>query len=221
MPAAHATPSRPSAHAQPHSIDIPGDAAPKVEAILLSIDRPVPAARIAEAIFHPSAILRQPHADSEDSPPDLPEPRANAAESRAVEDLIASLNRQYERTGRAFRIELVAGGYRIMTLAMYSEVIARFRHAKAQARLTRAAVESLAIIAYRQPVTRAELEAIRGVACGDVLKSLMERRLITITGRAEELGRPMLYGTTRQFLDHFGFASIKDLPSPEEFKAGA
>ena len=82
----------------------------------------------------------------------------------------------------------------------------------------RAAVETLAIIAYKQPITRAQLEAIRGVSCGEVIKSLMDRRIITIKGRAEELGRPMLYGTTRQFLDHFGLASIKDLPTVQELK---
>ena len=75
---------------------------------------------------------------------------------------------------------------------------------------------TLSIIAYRQPITRAELEAIRGVACGEVVRTLMDRRLVKITGRAEELGRPMLYGTTRQFLDTFGLASVKDLPKPEE-----
>jgi segregation and condensation protein B len=79
--------------------------------------------------------------------------------------------------------------------------------------LSRAGLESLAIIAYRQPVTRAQLEAIRGVACGEVLRTLMDRRLITIKGRAEELGRPLLYATTKEFLDAFGLSSIKDLPS--------
>ena len=82
-------------------------------------------------------------------------------------------------------------------------------------RLSRPAIETLAIIAYKQPITRAKLEAIRGVGCGEVLKSLLERRLIAVTGRAEELGRPMLYGTTRQFLDAFGIRSVKDLPSVE------
>ena len=76
----------------------------------------------------------------------------------------------------------------------------------------------MAIIAYKQPITRAALEAIRGVACGEILRSLMDRRLVTIVGRAEELGRPMLYGTSKQFLEVFGLTSIKDLPSVEEFK---
>jgi segregation and condensation protein B len=84
-----------------------------------------------------------------------------------------------------------------------------------QARLSQAALETLSIIAYRQPVMRAEIEAIRGVACGEVLRHLLERRLIKIAGRAEELGRPMLYGTTHEFLKVFGLASLEDLPAVE------
>src|SRR6185295_17703128 len=119
-------------------------------------------------------------------------------------------------SGRAFRVESVAGGYRILTLPEFAPVVAAFHKARASNRLSKAAVESLAIVAYRQPVTRAQLEAIRGVACGEVLKSLMDRRLVTIKGRAEELGRPILYGTTKEFLDTFGLDSIKSLPSAAE-----
>jgi segregation and condensation protein B len=147
--------------------------------------------------------------------------RSQAEDALArVGDAVAALNASYERTGRSFRVEAVAGGYRVMTLSRYAADIARLRSVKVSARLSRAAVETLAIIAYKQPITRAELEAIRGVSCGEVLKSLLERRLVTIKGRAEELGRPMLYGTTREFLDHFGLASIKDLPTIEELRAG-
>jgi segregation and condensation protein B len=84
------------------------------------------------------------------------------------------------------------------------------------ARLTPAALETLAIVAYRQPLLRADLEAIRGVACGEVLRGLLDRRLIRIVGRAEELGRPMLYGTTKEFLEVFGLASLKDLPQAKD-----
>ena len=120
------------------------------------------------------------------------------------------------REGRAFRIEPVSGGFRLMTRPEHAPVIAAMHRARASTRLSRASLETLAIIAYRQPMTRAELESIRGVACGEVLRSLLDRRMIKIAGRAEELGRPMLYGTTPQFLDAFGLASIKDLPKPEE-----
>lgn len=174
--------------------EIPGlDVA--VEAILLSVDRPIPAAKIAEPLT-----------------PALDNP-VGVAE---VEAAIARLNRFYDESGRAFRVEPVSGGYRLMTRPEHAPVIAAMHRARASTRLSRASLETLAIIAYRQPMTRAELEAIRGVACGEVLRSLMERKMIKITGRAEELGRPMLYGTTPQFLDAFGLATIKDLPKPEE-----
>ena len=178
----------------PEGEPIPGiDAA--VEAMLLSVDRPIPAAKIAEPLT--------PLMDTGVSP-------------NAVEAAIARLNRHYDGTDRAFRIEPVSGGYRLMTRPEHAPVIAAMHRARASTRLSRASLETLAIIAYRQPMTRAELEAIRGVACGEVLRSLLERRMIKITGRAEELGRPMLYGTTAQFLDAFGLANIKDLPKPDD-----
>jgi segregation and condensation protein B len=163
--------------------------AQRVEAILLTVDRPVAPDTLATGL--------------------------GVAEDGAarVASIVATLNADYEETGRAFRIEQVAGGYRLMTLSEHAEVISAFHKARASSRLSRAGLESLAIIAYRQPVTRAQLEAIRGVACGDVLRTLMDRRLITIKGRAEELGRPLLYATTKEFLDAFGLSSIKDLPS--------
>lgn len=130
---------------------------------------------------------------------------------------VGLLNEQYDETGRAFRIERVAAGYRVMTRPEFAPVIAALHRSRAPARLTRTQLETLAIVAYRQPVTRAELEAIRGVACGDVLRALVDRQLVKITGRAEELGRPMLYGTTPRFLDVFGLRSLKDLPKPEDF----
>lgn len=166
-----------------------------VEAMLISVDRPIPAAKIAEPL---GPLL--------DAPVD----------AAAVEASVARLNEAYDREGRAFRIEPVSGGFRLMTRPEHAPVIAAMHRARATTRLSRASLETLAIIAYRQPMTRAELEAIRGVACGEVLRSLLERRMIKITGRAEELGRPMLYGTTAQFLDAFGLATIKDLPKPEE-----
>jgi segregation and condensation protein B len=182
--------------------------APAVEAILLSSDRPVPPARIAEAIAPATARASAALAAGADRPV------LSVSTIRAAVDL---LNEAYTREGRSFRIEPVSGGLRIMTRPEHAEVLARFHGQRAHTRLSRAAIESLAIIAYRQPITRAEIESIRGVASGEILKTLMERRLVTITGRAEELGRPMLYGTTRQFLETFGLASLKDLPPPEEF----
>ncbi len=188
-----------------------------VEAVLLSVDRPIPAERLAQAILRPQSLVKA-MSESEEDEDERDEAAATVDEIAKIDTAVAELNNAYAQTGRSFRIESVAGGYRLMTLAQHAPVLAAFRRLKATGKLSRAAVETLAIIAYRQPVTRAELEAIRGVACGEVLKNLLDRRLVTIKGRAEELGRPLLYGTTKQFLDHFGLASIKDLPAPAELK---
>ena len=179
------------------------DLAGPIEAVLLCADRPVAVAKLAAAI---GLSDDNPGADQS-----LP-PEAKADLAAAVEQL----NKDYEATGRSFRIEAIAGGYRLMTLPRFARCIAAFQKQKVQNRLSKPAVETLAIVAYRQPVTRAEIESIRGVACGEVLKTLMDHRLVTIQGRAEELGRPILYGTTRQFLDTFGLASLKDLPPVAE-----
>ncbi|MCC7390006.1 MAG: SMC-Scp complex subunit ScpB [Phycisphaerales bacterium] len=176
------------------------DLAGPVEAVLLCADRPVPPAKLAAAI----GLI-------DDEKATLPAPAKDSL-TRAIADL----NDRYQQTGRSFRIETVAGGYRLMTLPEFARVVAAYQQQKVSNRLSKAAVETLAIIAYRQPVTRAEIESIRGVACGEVLKTLMDHRLVTIQGRAEELGRPILYGTTRQFLDTFGLASLKDLPTVGE-----
>ena len=103
-----------------------------------------------------------------------------------------------------------------MTLPAFADALSSFHQARQSQRLSRPALETLAVVAYRQPMTRASLEAIRGVACGEVLRTLIERRMVTVTGRAEELGRPMLYGTTKHFLELFGLATLKDLPSVED-----
>lgn len=190
-----------------------------LEAVLVSLDRPVQPARVAEALgLLPMPPAGQDEQEGESSAPS----KADAARAqRQIEGLVRLLNDAYEQSGRAFRIELLAGGYRLMTLPQFAGTLSLFHKSKAQGKLSRAAVETLAIVAYKQPITRAELEAIRGVACGEVLKTLLERRLVTIRGRAEELGRPMLYGTTTQFLATFGLASIKDLPPPSELKLGS
>lgn len=185
-----------------------GELSPVVEAVLLSTPRPVTTGALAHA-----AGLSARNTEDESADPIVP---TSAIE--AVEGAIAALNEAYEATGRSFRIEALAGGWRVMTLPKFAGAIAAFHKAREAAGLSRAALETLAIIAYKQPITRAELESIRGVACGEVLRSLIDKRLVTITGRAEELGRPLLYGTTKQFLDAFGLASLKDLPTLAELK---
>lgn len=180
-----------------HAVIPPVDAehlAGAVEALVLSCDRPVTAQKLAQALGLEAV-----------------------GASKAIEQAVAALNDQYRHTGRSFRIEAVAGGYRALTAPEYAPVLAAMHGLRESQNLSRAAIESLAIIAYRQPITRANIEAIRGVASGEVLRSLLDKRLIDITGRAEELGRPMLYGTSRRFLELFGLASIKDLPAATDF----
>ncbi len=138
--------------------------------------------------------------------------------ARTVKAAVAELNEGYSRREAAFRIEERAGGYQILTLPQYAEYIQRLLRKRDEGRLTPAALETLAIIAYKQPILRVDVEAIRGVACGEVIRTLMEYNLVKIVGRAEEVGRPMLYGTTRHFLEVFGLGSLKDLPKSDQLK---
>ena len=135
----------------------------------------------------------------------------DGVDGRKVRAVIKELNEEYEREGRAFRIEEIAGGFQMLTRPEYAEFIDRFQTVVRKSRLTQAALETLALIAHRQPITRAEIESIRGVQCGEVLRSLTEKRLVRIAGRKDVPGRPLLYATTRDFLEHFGFNSVDDL----------
>jgi segregation and condensation protein B len=137
-------------------------------------------------------------------------------DEQQVEDLVAELKLEYERENRAFGVYEIGGGYQVLTRPEYAPVLERFETVPVSTRLSAPALETLAIVAYRQPVGRAEVEEIRGVGAGGVLKTLQDRGLIEVTGRGEGLGRPLLYGTTRQFLDHFGFRSLGDLPRPDD-----
>ncbi len=208
--------------------------APIIEALLITSSRPVSPQRLSVALglappesdasLPPPAAPATPAADSPDQVVEIALPRkrtrkpkpTDVSPAELIAAAIALLNTQYEQTGRTFRIEALSGGYRLMTLSQFRAPIATLQGLALSNKLSRPAIETLAIIAYRQPVTRAQLEAIRGVACGEVLRSLLDRRLVTMAGRAEELGRPILYATTRAFLESFGLASLKDLPAPEE-----
>lgn len=138
--------------------------------------------------------------------------------SKQVRESIEALNARYAANNNAFRIEQIAGGYQMLTLNIYNSWLKRMLRARSENKLSPAALETLAIIAYRQPVIRADIEAVRGVAAGEVIRSLMYKGLVKIVGRAEILGRPMLYGTTKKFLEVFGLNSLKDLPKAEELK---
>ena len=166
----------------------------RIEALLMVADRPMTDARVAEVLS-------------------VQDPKGTK-----VREAVDALNARYAADGRTFRIERLAGGNQVMTLPAFGPVVARLRGVREQGRLTQAALETLAIIAYRQPILRADLESIRGVACGEVLRSLMDRRLVKIVGRADEVGRPMLYGTTSEFLRQFGIGKLDELPNAKDLR---
>jgi segregation and condensation protein B len=145
---------------------------------------------------------------------------ANIVETgvRQVRQHIQTLNDKYQASNNAFRIEQIAGGYQMLTLSPYKGWLEKLSCSRSDSKLSPAALETLAIIAYKQPVMRADIEAIRGVAAGELIRGLMYKGLVKIVGRAEVLGRPMLYGTTKKFLEIFGLNSLKDLPKVEELK---
>ena len=161
-----------------------------VEALLFSSDAPLTAADLARA--------------------------DESLDEDRVEQAIAELRDEYDRTGRAFQVEEIAGGYQILSRPEFAVYLERFDTVPRNAKISGSALEALAVVAYRQPIGRAEVEEIRGVSSSGVMKTLQERGLIDIVGRGEGLGRPLLYGTTDRFLDHFGLASLDDLPPPEE-----
>lgn len=135
--------------------------------------------------------------------------------------LVRRLNQGYDETGRAFRIEELAGGYQLLSRPKFARWLRRLGHVPAETRLSAPAMETLAVVAYRQPVLRANIEAVRGVNCGEILRLLMERDLVRISGRSEELGRPYLYSTTRRFLQIFGLKSLEDLPRAAQMRAAS
>jgi segregation and condensation protein B len=143
---------------------------------------------------------------------------AEAGSVKTVREAVKGLNKKYRAGGFTFRIEELAGGYQMMTLSCFNPWLSKLIKVRSDNKLTPAQLETLAIVAYKQPIIRADVEAIRGVACGEIIRNLMYKGMVKIVGRAEILGRPMLYGTTKKFLDVFGLADLKDLPKVEELK---
>lgn len=133
-----------------------------------------------------------------------------------VEEAVQTLRGEYEDRERSFQIYQLGDGYQILTRPEYAPYLERFDSVPKSPGLSSAAVETLAIVAYRQPISRVEVEEIRGVSSSSVLNTLRDWELIQVVGRGEGLGRPLLYGTTERFLDHFGFQSLDDLPTPED-----
>ncbi len=162
-----------------------------IEALILASPEPITSARLAEIV-----------------------PGCTAGDAK---DLVNELNTEYQEQDRSFEIWEVAGGYQIRTRAEFSGYLQQLQKQR-PLRLSRAALDTLSIVAYKQPVTRAEIEDIRGVDAGAVLKGLLDRRLIRIAGQREVPGRPMLYATTRRFLEVFGLDSLKGMPSLRELR---
>lgn len=141
---------------------------------------------------------------------------ATGIEEAEVSALAERLEQAYFERGHAITVQRVGGGWRLATRSQYAEVIKRHLRHKIRTRLSRASLEAISIIAYRQPVSRPEIESLRGVDSSQVLRHLLERDLIRITGRAEAPGRPLLYATTNSFLTYFGLEDLNSLPKPKE-----
>ena len=161
-----------------------------VEAILFSSDAPLTAEEIARA--------------------------DEGLDEDVVADAIAALRREYDDGARAFQLAEIAGGHQLLTRPEFAPYLERFDTVPRPSRLSRPALETLAIVAYRQPVGRIEMEYIRGVGCAGVIRTLLDRELVEVVARGEGLGRPLLYGTTAHFLEHFGLRSLDELPRPAE-----
>jgi segregation and condensation protein B len=146
---------------------------------------------------------------------------ANLADGTEARLLLQELNALYDADGAAFTLENVAGGWQIRTRPQFAPWLAKLHAARQESRLSQPALETLAVVAYRQPILRADIEAVRGVACGEMLRHLIDRGLVRIVGHHDSLGRPLLYGTTRRFLEHFGLADLSELPLAEQLRAPA
>lgn len=170
-----------------------------IEALIFSSDEPLTNAEIIKAI---KGI------DGEDA----------EITSEDINSAIDLLNQEYETSGRAVKIVKIAGGYLFATREEFAKYIGYLSSEKTKRRLSQAALETLAIIAYKQPITKPELESIRGVNSDYILATLLDKKLITISGRAETIGRPLLYTTTDEFLKYFGLNSLSDLPKPREIE---
>ena len=132
-------------------------------------------------------------------------------------EAIEEIRQRYDQDMHSFEIVEVAGGYQFMSKGAYHETIGTHLRMQSNKKLSRSALETLSIIAYKQPVIKSELEKIRGVSCDYSIQKLLEKELITITGRADSIGKPLLYGVTNRFLDYFGIKSLEDLPQPKDF----
>lgn len=169
-----------------------------VEALIFAAQEPLPASTIA-------ATLRE--ADE----------RVTVTE-RDIDQLVDAINAELLDQNRPYSIEMVAGGYSFLTRSEQHRWLRIFQHRNAARRISQSALESLAVVAYKQPITKPELDLIRGVDSGYVIRSLLEKDLIEVAGRAETPGRPLYYRTSNTFLEHFGLNSVSELPKPREIE---
>ena len=197
-----------------------------VESLLIASQNPLSSeeiarfvrARVAEA--EDVRVRELEEAQEGFEPPALPEWLTGLGDvaAEAVDEVIAELNRVYEEGGRAFTILERPKGWKLYTRAEYGDFVRQLFPGRKPERMSGPAMETLAIIAYRQPVTKAAIEAVRGVACDGMIQKLLDRDLIRIGGRADLPGRPLLYETTDLFFEHFGIRSIDDLPNAGELR---
>lgn len=196
-----------------------------IEALLIASEDPLPSteiarlvrARVAEAEDALAADAEEYDAESKPELDEALRAVANVDED-AVTAAIAQLNHRYEETGRAFLCAERAKGWKIYTRPEYAEFVRQLFPGRKPSRLSGPAMETLAIVAYRQPVTKASIEAVRGVSCDGMLQKLLDRELVRIGGRADLPGRPLLYETTDLFFEHFGVKSVDELPNAAELR---
>jgi len=172
----------------------PADIKQRIEALIFSSDEALPAKTILIAL------------------------EQDVFSEHELAELIAELNADYEKTGRVFRIRKIAQGYRFLTELEFHGTIQKLMQPKLQRRISQSGLETLAIVAYKQPISKSEIEAIRGTNADYVVRMLLERNLVKVSGRAETVGKPLLYSTTTDFLDYFGINSLSDLPKPREIQ---
>lgn len=193
------------------------EANPTTQPVLLQV--PTTVKCLVEALIFGAReplSVRQIQALYEDQGSGGAEPRKIAYEE--IEQVVEELNGEYAVSDRSYRIIQIAGGYQFATLPAYAEWLGKLYKEQARRKLSQSSIETLAIIAYKQPITKPELESIRGVNCDYVIKTLLEKDLATIVGRAPTVGRPLLYGTSKEFLKHFGLNDLNDLPRPREIQ---
>lgn len=172
--------------------DDPAEIRPVIEALLFATNQPLTTKRLTEITGRERSEILQ-----------------------AIDDL----QNEYDGTNRAFQIEEIAGGFLLLSRKEYHRWVIRLEKKVQESKLSPAAMETLSIVTYKQPILRAAIEAIRGVESSQMLRSLMDKGLIKVVGKDESLGRPLLYGTTKRFLDQFGLASLRDLPRTQELSS--